>query len=348
MEKAFSNYSNLNPYIIAEIGVNHECNINLAKQLIDEAKEAGAHAAKFQSYKANKIASKNSPAYWNLEEEPTDSQYKLFKKLDKFTTSDYLELAQYCEEKEIDFLSTPFDLDALRELAPHMKYIKIASADLTNIPLIRAAASTGKPIILSTGASNYPEIQHAINELEANGGKDITLLHCVLNYPTPIKNANLKRIKELRKIFSQYTIGYSDHVAPDESMSALEVACLYGAVVIEKHFTHNKSLKGNDHYHSMDKTDLIKFKKKLIKFRDLNGSDTDFSAEKNEQKARLHARRSIVSDTSIKKGQVFTEDNLTTKRPGHGIPPLLWDSIIGKTASIDIPEDTIIDWDMIK
>lgn len=337
--------NNLTPYIIAEIGVNHEGSIELAKRLIDEAAEGGAHAAKFQSYKAGKIASKNSPAYWDTSKEPTQSQYKLFQKYDVFGEEEYKELAQYCEEKGIDFLSTPFDLDAVDFLDPLMPVFKIASADITNVPLIRKCASKGKPLILSTGASTLPEIEFAVQTARDAGASDIALLHCVLNYPTPEENAQLGMINVLKRTFPDCIIGYSDHVVPDETISALEASTLLGASILEKHFTHDKSLPGNDHYHAMDKQDLVLFCKKVVTYRMLisvEGKNLEI-----EQAARLHARRSIVAACDIKAGEILTEENLITKRPGHGISPVLWDDVIGMRAIADIAEDELIAWNKV-
>lgn len=335
----------IDPYIIAEIGVNHEGSLELAKRLIREAKEGGAHAAKFQSYKANKIAAKQSPAYWDTTKESTDSQYKLFKKYDGFDEEEYVELAKYCSEIGIDFLSTPFDLEAVDFLNSLMPLFKIASADITNIPLIRKCAGTGKPIIMSTGASSLAEIQMAVDEAKKYGAKDIILLHCVLNYPTPLDHAQMGMVQVLKRTFPDCQIGYSDHVVPDETISALEVATLFGATVLEKHFTHDKTLPGNDHYHAMDKSDLLKFKDKLKTYQVL------ISAEKKdlekELMARKHARRSIVVSGSVKKGDLFSESNLIAKRPAHGISPLHWDEVVGKRAATDLEDDTILQWSMI-
>ena len=332
----------LTPYIIAEIGVNHEGSIELAKRLIDEALEGGAHAAKFQSYKASKIASKNSPAYWDQTKEPTDSQYKLFQKYDGFGEKEYLELADYCKKIGIDFMSTPFDLDAVDFLAPLMPAFKVASADITNVPLIRKCAAQGKPLIMSTGAATLPEIEFALNTAIEAGAKDISILHCVLNYPTPEENAQLGMISTLKRIFPNVVIGYSDHVVPDETISALEVAMLHGACILEKHFTHDKSLPGNDHYHAMNKDDLKAFCNKQATYKRLIAGDTkDIS---KESAARLHARRSIVANGNIAKGTIITEDMLIAKRPAHGISPVHWDEIIGKVATTNILDDDLIDW----
>lgn len=335
----------LNPYIIAEIGVNHEGSMELAKRLIDEAAEGGAHAAKFQSYKAEKISSKNSPAYWDVSKEPTESQYKLFKKYDAFCEKEYKELAIYCDKKGIDFMSTPFDLDAVDFLNPLMPVFKIASADITNVPLIRKCASKGKPIIMSTGASTLPEIEYAVQVAREAGATDISLLHCVLNYPTPEENAQLGMIKVLKRIFPDCIIGYSDHVVPDETISALEASMLLGASILEKHFTHDKSLPGNDHYHAMTKQDLVRFREKVATYQTLISGEG--KSLEIEQAARLHARRSIVAACDIKAGDILTEKNLIAKRPAHGISLVHWDELLGKQVNVNIKEDTLLDWSMI-
>lgn len=334
-----------NPYIIAEIGVNHEGDIALAKRLIREAKDGGAHAAKFQSYKANKIASKNSPAYWDQSKEPTDSQFKLFQKYDGFGEAEYKELAEYCRTLGIDFMSTPFDLDAVDFLAPLMPAFKIASADITNVPLIRKCAGTGKPLIISTGAATLSEIELALTTAKQAGARNVALLHCVLNYPTPEENAELDAIDLLAKTYPNVIIGYSDHVCPDETISALEVATLKGAQILEKHFTHDKSLPGNDHYHAMNKNDLSNFVSKINTYRLLCGVGQKNVT--NESNARLHARRSIVAHGNIKKGEVFSENNLICKRPAHGISPIHWDDIIGKVAAKNIDDDVLLRWEDI-
>lgn len=336
----------LRPYIIAEIGVNHEGSMELARRLIDEAAEAGAHAAKFQSYKAEKIASKHSPAYWDTSKEATESQYALFKKYDSFEQADYEALAEHCKKAGIDFMSTPFDLDAVDFLTPLVPAFKIASADITNIPLLRKVARTGKPLIISTGAATIEEAEAAVTTVRNAGCHELALLHCVLNYPTPVENAQLYMIKTLQTAFSDCVTGYSDHVVPDETISALEAASLLGATILEKHFTHDKSLPGNDHYHAMDKNDLKAFICKLDKYQRMMGSgERDLSLE---DMARKHARRSLVAARDIKAGEKLSEENLIVKRPGHGISPLHWDEVLGRKVNIDIAEDELINWDMIQ
>ena len=242
-------------YLIAEIGVNHECSLKSAKKLILQAKKAGASAAKFQTYKAANLAKINSKAYWDLKEEKTKSQYKLFSKYDKFGKNEYKTLAKYCKKINIDFLSTPFDLDAVDMLRPIMPFFKIASADITNIPLLEKIAKTKKPVLLSTGASSISEIKNAVKIIQ-KGTNKIVIMHCILSYPTADENASLKMILDLKNKFPKFIIGYSDHTVPDKNMLNATAAYTMGAKVIEKHFTHNKKLKGNDHYHSMNVKDL--------------------------------------------------------------------------------------------
>lgn len=330
------------PYVIAEIGVNHGGSLELAKRLIEEVARGGAHAAKFQSYKAELIASRKSPAYWDTSKEPTPSQFELFKKYDMFGAAEYQELAEHCARAGVDFLSTPFDLQAVEFLEPLMPAFKIASADITNIPLLRKVACTGKPVILSTGAASLPEIEYAVEQLKTHGCRDLALLHCVLNYPTPAHHAQLGMISILQRVFPECLIGYSDHVVPDKTISSLEAAMLLGAVILEKHFTHDKLLPGNDHYHAMDHADLASFMSKAETYRMLiGGQGKDLG---HEQAARLHARRSIVARIKISKGELLSNDNLIVKRPGHGISPIHWDQIIGCRAAADVEEDELLAW----
>jgi len=335
----------LDPYLIAEIGVNHEGSMDLAKRLIDDAMEGGASAAKFQTYKAGKLASRHSPAYWDVSKEPTRSQYELFSKYDSFGPDQYRQLPEHCRMRRIDFLSTPFDLEAVDLLMPLVPAFKVASADITNVPLLRKMAGAGKPVLLSTGASTLAEIRFAVQTLRAAGGSDIALLHCILNYPTAVDNARLGMIKVLQREFPDCVIGYSDHVVPDDTLSALEAAALLGACVLEKHFTHDKTLPGNDHYHAMDRTDLKRFVERMALLRRLAGSE-DKDLEK-ESATRLHARRSIVAARDIKAGETLREIDLVTKRPAHGISPVHWDEVIGRRARVDIAEDSLLAWDML-
>ena len=333
------------PYIIAEAGVNHEGDMNIARRLIDEAKEGGADAIKFQTYKAETLASKDSPAYWDIAKEPTKSQYELFKKHDKFWKSEFEQLKRYCDDVGIEFLSTPFDLESARFLNDLMDVFKISSSDITNKPFIEYICQFEKPIILSTGASHLWEIQEAVSWIEKYGNP-LALLHCVLNYPTPEENANLGMIVGLKKAFPDKIIGYSDHTLP-EDMKTLEVAFLLGAVIIEKHFTHDKTLPGNDHYHAMDKDDLKIFRKNVDRIFTLSGC-FEVKALDDEEPARQNARRSLVARRFIPEGKIIEYEDLTFKRPAMGISPKFIDDVVAKRALQDIKEDTILKWMMFE
>ena len=331
------------PYIIAEIGVNHEGSMELAKRLIDEAKEGGADAVKFQSYKAETLASKDSPSYWDTTKEPTTSQYELFKKHDSFWIEEMQELKLYCDKVGIEFMSTPFDIESADFLNDLMDVYKISSSDLTNKPFIEYMCKFNKPIILSTGASNLYEVQEAVSWIEKYGNP-LALLHCVLNYPTPDKNANLGMILGLKKAFPDKIIGYSDHTLPND-MKVCEMATLLGSVIIEKHFTHDKTLPGNDHYHAMDKEDLKLFRNNLERTFELLGS-FKVEALEDETLSRNNARRSLVALKDIQKGKKIEKEDLTFKRPAHGVSPKFIDEVVGKTAIIDIKDDDVIKWNM--
>ncbi len=336
----------LNPYIIAEIGVNHGGDIKLAKKMIEQIAKAGGHAAKFQTYKADKIASKKySPYYWDLKEEPSKSQHQLFKRYDAFGPTEYETLARHCEKCDIDFLSTPFDLEATDMLDPLVPYFKIASADCTNIPLLRKIASKKKPVFMSVGAAKLSEIELAVDVLINGGIQDIILLHCVLNYPTPPEHAQMALLHKLKDVFGdRCKIGYSDHVKPnvDGTMPALEMAALGGAVVLEKHFTYDKALKGNDHYHAMDEHDLKAFMGKLEEYRVLYGDGVRHFQW--EERAVSHARRRIIASKEIKAGEELTENNMIALRSEVGIEIIHWDSVIGKKALKDIRAEEPVKW----
>lgn len=333
------------PYVIAEVGVNHEGSMELAKRLVDEAKEGGADAVKFQSYKAETIASKDSPSYWDTNEEPTTSQYELFKKHDSFWKDEMQELKDYSDEVGIEFMSTPFDIESADFLNEMMDVYKISSSDITNKPFIEYLCGFNKPIILSTGASSLSEIAEAISWIEKYSNP-LALLHCVLNYPTPDKNANLGMILDLKTKFPDKIIGYSDHTLPKD-MKVCEMATMLGSVIIEKHFTHDKTLQGNDHYHAMDKEDLKTYRKNLERTFEILGG-FKIEALEDEEPARQNARRSLVADKYIPKGKVIEKSDLTFKRPAHGVSPKFIDEVVGKVASIDIKDDDVIKWNMFE
>jgi N-acetylneuraminate synthase len=339
----------LNPYLIAEIGVNHEGSLDRAKQMIDQVARAGGHAAKFQTYKAGTLAAKTtSPAYWDQTKEATSSQYELFQRWDNFGPDEYAELAAHCKSQGIDFMSTPFDMDAVDMLTPLQPVTKVASADLTNIPLIRKIGKTGRPVIMSVGASNHDEIKRSLDVLLTAGAESVTLLHCILNYPTPREHAQLSQIQVLQEMFgSQVAIGYSDHVRPEDdgSVPALEIAAIYGARVIEKHFTDNKQGVGNDHYHAVDETDLRNFVEKLDLYRTLYGTrEHSLTAQ---TAAITNARRRVIAVHDLAVGHVIQESDLIALRSNVGIEIAHWDDVVGKTVKEPIAAELPLEWSQL-
>ena len=342
------------PYLIAEMGVNFydtakQMNITpleAAKLYIDKAAEAGIDCAKFQSYKANTIVSKNSPAYWDTTKEATKTQYELFQKFDSFGEKEYRELCEYTHSKGMDFTSTPFDYASADYLYDMVDFYKISSSDLSNIPFIKHIGKKGKPVYMSVGASYLSEVDEAVRALKEVGCKDIVIFHCVLSYPTDPKNANLRIIETLKKDFPDVRVGFSDHVAPDETMMTLATAYLLGAEVIEKHFTLDKTLPGNDHYHAGDPSD---FKKAIENFKWID--NVLGSPEKTvldcELVPRREARRSLILTRDMKAGEVIKESDLMPKRPGTGISPKFADIVIGRSVKEDLKEDTILTWNMV-
>jgi N-acetylneuraminate synthase len=340
--------------LIAEIGVNYydiatKLNISLmeaAKFMVLSAHNAGIHAVKFQTYKAETLASKHSPSYWDTTEEPTRSQYELFKKFDAFEEKEYRELSAFCEQIGIEFCSTPFDFESADYLESMMNIYKISSSDLSNIPFIEYIAKKDKPILLSVGASNLDEIQQAVGTIRKYNQRELALLHCVLEYPTPYDHANLSKITSLNKEFPDVYIGYSDHTKPDVSYDLIKTAYLLGASIIEKHFTLDKSLTGNDHYHAMDDNDAKKILEH-IKFIEQIKGNSEIKCLQSEQKARENARRSIVAAIDIAEGTVITRAMLTFKRPGNGISPTQINQIIGRKAKRKIEKDSVFNWEYI-
>ncbi len=339
-------------YLIAEIGVNY---YDIAKQrgisdldaaflMCDEAKKAGADAVKFQTYKAGKIASRYSPSYWDLSEESTKSQYELFTKFDSFGEEEYRAISEHCKGIQIEFLSTPFDFEAADYLDQYMGGYKISSSDITNTPFIKHIAKKQKPILLSTGASTQDEIRRAVDTIRQVNGREIVLMHCVLEYPTPKEHANLYRITALREEFPDLVIGYSDHTRPDLEYDVLKSAYLLGAHVMEKHFTLDKSLPGNDHYHAMDADDVSEIRKKIEQLDRICGN-AGIDCQENEEQARKNARRSLVLTRNIRKGERLERQDLTFKRPGTGIPPSELEAVLGKQVNQSLEEDSVLTWE---
>lgn len=342
------------PYLIAEMGVNFYDTakalgispLEAAKMYIDRAAEAGIDCAKFQSYKARTIVSKNSPAYWDITKEPTRTQYELFLKHDSFGEAEYKDLCDYTHAKGMDFTSTPFDYASADYLESMVDFFKISSSDLSNLPFIQYIGAKGKPVYISVGAAYLSEVEEAVRALKGVGCKEIVIFHCVLSYPTIPENANLRVIETLKKIFSDVRIGFSDHVAPDDTMMTLATAYLLGAEVIEKHFTLDKTLPGNDHYHAGDPDD---FKRAIANFRWINtvlGSGEKTVLE-CEQVPRREARRSLVLTRDMKAGEEIAEKDIMAKRPGTGISPQFTEIVLGREIKEDLLEDTILQWNMV-
>ncbi len=341
--------------LIAEIGVNYydiakKYNMKLmdaAKLMVKEAKDAGVHAVKFQTYKAHTLTVKDSPYYWDTTEESTTSQFELFKKFDRFCYDDYKELYEYCNALGVEFLSTAFDIESADYLFGLMSVYKISSSDLNNLPFIEYQAKKDKPILLSIGASNEQEVDQAIAVIREHNNKPIVLLHCVLEYPTPFEHANLNRIETLKNRYPNAIIGYSDHTKPDENADVIKTAYNLGALVVEKHFTLDKTLPGNDHYHSMDPSDVRNILENINFVNTIRGSH-EIKCLDTELVARKNARRSLVALCDIKKGDKIRKEMLTYKRPGIGIAPSQINQIIGMVALKDIKKDSILFYDMFK
>lgn len=344
--------------LILEAGVNYydiakKLNISLidaAKLMIKKAKEANCHAIKFQTYKAATLASINSPSYWDTTKETCKSQYELFTRYDKFGYEQYKELALYASSIGIEFFSTPFDKESADYLFDLMNIYKISSSDFNNIPFITYIAKKGKPIIISAGAANEKEIHKALNTIRQYNDRPCVLMHCVLEYPTPLENANLNKIISLKRLAQNYkdiTIGYSDHTVPDKTYDVIKTAYNLGATIIEKHWTLDKMLKGCDHYHAIDLKDAKNIIAAIAKIDKIRGG-YELKANKTESNAIKYARRSIVAAIDIKAGCVLQENMLTYKRPGNGIPIDKFYLVIGKKAKIDIKKDTVIKTNMIQ
>ncbi len=343
------------PVLIAEIGVNYydiakKMNLSLldaAKVMIREAYRAGIHAVKFQSYKANTLAAAESPSYWDLTENPIASQRKLFEMYDLFGEKEYIELANFSNFLGIEFLSTAFDYESADYLEKHMNVYKISSSDLSNLPFIEYQARKNKAVMLSTGASDEKEIDLAVQTIRKVNNKPLVLLHCVLEYPTPLTDVNLKKIVSLKKKYPDCFIGYSDHSKPTQNNDVTKIAYALGAQVIEKHFTLDKTIPGNDHFHAMDPEDAKRILAGINYTAMLCGKG-ELVCLDGEKNSRKNARRSLVSATTIPAGAVITRKMLTAKRPGIGISPVEIERIIGKKALRDIPEDVTIQYEMLE
>lgn len=324
--------------IIAEAGVNHNGDIYLARDLICEAAAAKADYIKFQTFSADKLASKDAKLanYQKQSNNPHKSQYDMLKKLE-LTYEMHLELIEHCKKNKIKFLSSPFDIDSLEMLIKlGIDFIKIPSGEITNFPLLRHVSSLNLPVVMSTGMSNVKEIEDALNVLLENEltKKDISILQCNTQYPTPMADVNLLAIQFLSEYFG-IRVGYSDHTKGTEVPIA---AVALGANIIEKHFTIDKSLPGPDHKASLDSSEL-KSMIQAIRNIEIAMGKGEKKLTDSEINNALIARKSIVASTNISKGERFTEINLAVKRPANGISPMRWKEVIGQLATKDFKKD---------
>lgn len=331
-------------FIIAEAGVNHNGDINLAKKLIDIAKKANVDAVKFQTFKTEKIVGKfaDMAEYQKENLKTKESQFDMIKKLE-LSYSDFRELKRYCDENNIMFLSTPDDEDSLDLLVDlKVPMIKVGSTEITNLKYLSRIAKKNLPIILSTGMSTLGEVETALKTIHYSGNNKVTLLHATTDYPTKYEDVNLKAMITLKNAFN-VPIGYSDHTLAYEAAVA---AVSMGAQVIEKHFTLDKSMEGPDHKASLNPNELEEFVIKIRNTEALLGDGIKKPTKREEQNI-IVARRSIVAAYDLKKGSVITENMIVFKRPGSGIKPEMIDILIGRTLKRDIKEDEVIQWEDI-
>lgn len=326
--------------IIAEAGVNHNGSIDIAKQLVDKAADAGADIIKFQTFKSEKLVSKSAHQAdyqkKNIGKLSDDSQLNMLKKLE-LSEQDHIELMHYCQKKGIKFFSTAFDMDSIDFLhSLNLGLWKIPSGEITNYPYLKKIAQYHEPVILSTGMCEIEDISAAMDVLLKYGVKreQITILHCNTEYPTPFEDVNIRAMQEMRDKF-HVSIGYSDHTKGIEVPIA---AVALGASVIEKHFTINRNMEGPDHKASLE-PDELKAMVSAIRHIELAMGNGHKKVSESERKNISIARKSIVAACCIKKGEILTEDNLTVKRPGSGISPMRWEEVIGTKAVKDYKEE---------
>ena len=326
-------------YIIAEAGVNHNGSFELACRLVDAAKAAGVDCIKFQTFKSQNLVSKKAQkADYQKDTTGEGSQIDMLRKLE-LSYDEFLKLKDYCDEKGICFLSTPFDFDSIEFLdSIDMPFWKIPSGEVTNYPYLAALAKTGKPAVMSTGMCTMEEIEAAVNVLRENGTEDIKLLHCNTEYPTPFEDVNLKAMQTMRGHFG-LEVGYSDHTRGIEVPLA---AVALGATVIEKHFTLDRDMEGPDHKASLEPDELEAMVKGIRNIEKALGSGVK-EPSPSEKKNIAVARKSIVAKRAIARGETLTEENVTVKRPGSGISPMKWNEVLGTAAVRDFAEDEMIE-----
>ncbi|OIQ09843.1 N,N'-diacetyllegionaminic acid synthase [Moorella thermoacetica] len=332
-------------FIIAEAGVNHNGDLQLARKLVDAAVEAGADAVKFQTFKAEEVATPGAErAQYQKDNMPEkdESQLEMIKRLE-LSYAQFRELYAYCRQKGIIFLSSPFDpesIDFLAELG--VPYFKIPSGEITNYPFLRRIAGKKRPVILSTGMATLGEVEGALRVLGEAGATDITLLHCTTSYPASLEGVNLRAMLTMKQAFA-LPVGYSDHTM---GIAIPIAAAALGAEVIEKHLTLDRNLPGPDHRASLEPGE---FKEMVMAIRQVEKSlgDGIKRPAPGELAVMPAARRSLVAARDIAAGEIITESCLTARRPGTGIPPNFWDVVVGRQARRDIAAGSILSWDMI-
>lgn len=325
--------------IIAEAGVNHNGDLQLAKKMVKEAKKAGADYIKFQTFIPKNLVSKTAEKAKYQKKTTGDSgtQLQMLQKL-TLSNADFVEIKKCCIEENIGFISTPFDLESIIFLESfNMDFWKIPSGEITNLPYLEAIAKTRRKVIMSTGMCDMKEIQDAISVLEKNGSPEIILLHCNTQYPTPYRDVNLKAMTTISDVTGK-KVGYSDHTLGIEIPIA---AVALGAIVIEKHFTLNKNMNGPDHQASLDPSELCEMISAIRHIEEALGHE-EKKPSLSEIDNKIVVRKSIVAKCDIKEGEILSENNLTTKRPGNGISPMLWYNVIGKRAIKNFMEDEMI------
>lgn len=326
-------------YIIAEAGVNHNGSFELACKLVNAAKTAGADCIKFQTFKSNKLVSRTAQkAEYQKVATGDISQQEMLQKLE-LSYDEFLKLKQYCDQVGIAFLSTPFDFESIDFLNTiDMPFWKIPSGEITNLPYLIALAKTGKPVVMSTGMCDMTEIAAAINVLQEYGTPDIKLLHCNTEYPTPFEDVNLRAMQTMHNAFNLET-GYSDHTRGIEAPIA---AVALGAIIIEKHFTLDRNMEGPDHKASLEPNELAQMVASIRNIEKAMGSGVK-APSPSEKKNIAVARKSIVAKEKIIAGELFTEENITVKRPGTGISPMRWFDVLGTIATRDYEEDELLE-----
>ena len=326
-------------YIIAEAGVNHNGRYDLACKLVDAAKTAGVDCIKFQTFKSKNLVSCNAnKAEYQKDTTGDGSQFDMLKKLE-LSYDEFLSLKAYCDKGGICFLSTPFDFEGIDFLnSIDMPFWKIPSGEITNYPYLVAIAKLRKPVVMSTGMCEMAEIEAAINVLKKNGTKDIKLLHCNTEYPTPYEDVNLRAMHTMQNAFG-LEVGYSDHTKGIEVPIA---AVALGATVIEKHFTLDRNMEGPDHKASLEPDELAAMVSSIRNIERALGSGNKMPSS-SERKNIAVVRKSIVAKQSIKAGDSLSENNITVKRPGTGISAMKWNDIIGTKAIRNFDEDELIE-----